>query len=791
MTDFAFTGDLGLLSTAQTRALLDRAAKSTDDIAPAVSVIISDVRARGDEALRELALRLDGAALDALEVPRAEWERALASLDADVRSALEQAARNIAAFHSAQLPRPFEAETTPGVRLGRMAQPLRSVGVYAPGGRAAYPSSVLMGAVPARVAGVETVIVCSPPGPNGIPSDEVLAACAIAGADRVFAIGGAGAIAALAFGTQSVQRVDKIVGPGNAWVTEAKSQLNGVVATDAPAGPSEILIIADDTADATIAAAEMIAQAEHDPAAACVLITPSQRLLDDVAREINRIVESQPRHAIIDEALRTRGALLCTSDIDEAVRFAEAYAPEHLLLLTAEPRALLPRIRAAGTIFLGAPSSVAFGDYMTGANHVLPTGGLARAWSGLSTSDFMRWTTWQELTPTAASNMSAATSTLALAEGLPAHALAAQLRAGSRQSDTREPMAFRASYCTLTTYDPGRVPCRVDLSDNTNLFGAPPSAVNALNSIESRGITRYPDVYAQSLKRALAAINNVGPENITTGCGSDDVIDSAFRAFCDEDASIACTTPTFGMIPSFASMNSARLIEVPLGQDFDLNVGPLIDASAAVTYLCRPNNPTGTQFGRTAVERIAGQCRGVLLIDEAYADFADDNMAAFAAHSDRTVVLRTLSKAWGLAGLRIGYAIGPAALIAEIEKSRGPYKVSAAAEQTALAVLSRDGGWVRERIADVRANRARLRTTLERQGVRVLDSAANFLLIACDGPASAWNHALRAQGVGVRPFPDMAGRGDFLRVTIGPWEMMQQFLDAFDQVRTSNRELTA
>ncbi|MFN2316076.1 MAG: histidinol dehydrogenase, partial [Gemmatimonadales bacterium] len=302
---------------------------------------------------------------------------------------------------------------------------LGRVGVYAPGGRAAYPSSVLMGAVPARVAGVGEVILCSPPGPTGEPSDVVLAAAALAGVDRVFALGGAGAITAMAYGTESVPRVDRIVGPGNAWVAEAKLQVSGAVAIDSPAGPSELLILADDSADLDILVREMLAQAEHDPAAAVVAIVVgagvrelASRLLAAMARE--------PRGTVIQAALASRGAVLAAASLDDAIVFANDWAAEHLLVATRDNDAVLPRLRNAGTVFVGTSSSVAFGDYMTGANHVLPTGGLARCYSGLSTLDFVRWTTWQRVDRAAAARLAAPVGIFADSEGLPAHAAAAR-----------------------------------------------------------------------------------------------------------------------------------------------------------------------------------------------------------------------------------------------------------------------------------------------------------------------------------------------------------------------------
>jgi histidinol dehydrogenase len=807
---FAIVGPLRGLTVDELERVVGRGGDghASAELIRSVGAIIEDVRTRGDESLRDLAARHDGVIQDALEVPRREWERALSRTDGAVRSALEEAAGNVAAFHRTQLPAATEVEISPGVRLGRMPEPLRRVGVYAPGGRAAYPSSVLMGVIPARVAGVREVLVCSPPGPDGLPPASVLAACALAGADRVFAVGGAGAVAALAFGTETVPRVDAVVGPGNAYVTEAKRQLNGIVRIDSPAGPSEVLVIADETADAELVAAELLAQAEHDPDAAAVLVTTHAPAIPDVLACVERRLADEPRADTIRQSLATRGALLSAGTLAEAVAFSESYAPEHVIVMTREPRELLPGLRRAGTVFLGGSSSVAFGDYTTGANHVLPTAGAARAWSGLSTLSFMRWTTYQELTPAAAARLAVPTATLAFAEGLPAHARAALMRAsapptrapaGPAPSDTDDgssadtargqrpagpPPTPRAAYGELSLYDPGRTPCDVDLSDNTNLFGPAPSVRSALREAPDASLTRYPSVYAVELKRALAERHGVAPENITTGCGSDDVIDSALRAFGESGDGVAFPDPTFGMISAFGRMNALDAVPVPLTPTMGIDVERLLATRARVMYVCRPNNPTGTLFNRDEIEAVCRRAAGLVLVDEAYADFANDDMVGFATASDRTVVLRTLSKAYGLAGLRVGYAVGPAALIAEIEKSRGPYKVGGLAEAAALAVLRHDAGWVRDRIDDVRENRERLQDELRRRDMPALPSDANFVLVPVLGNAARWGAALRSRGVGTRPFARLPHLGDCLRISIGPWQMLLRFLDALDDVRS-------
>ena len=429
-TTIRIRSSIDQLSDAERALLFDRSTALNPEVRRATAGIVEQVRSRGDDALRQLALQYDGVSLDDLEVPVAARRSALDRLEPALRRAMERAARNIAAVHAAGLPTSTCVEPEQGVTIMRRPDPLARVGVYAPGGRAAYPSSVLMSAIPARVAGVDEVVLCSPPTTSGAPSDVVLAAAEIAGVDRVFAVGGAGAVAAMAFGTRTVPRVDRIVGPGNAYVAEAKLQLCGVVGVDLPAGPSELCVIADGSADPRGVALELLAHAEHDPFACVVAIAIGDGAAADIASAVDELLPVQPRRDIIETALADRGAILAARNASQAVLFANLYAAEHVLLAVEDAGGLAPLLRNAGTVFVGERTSVAFGDYMTGANHVLPTGGLARSYSGLSVADFFRWTTIQTATPLAAGALADDVARFAEAEALPGHAMAAR-RAGA------------------------------------------------------------------------------------------------------------------------------------------------------------------------------------------------------------------------------------------------------------------------------------------------------------------------------------------------------------------------
>jgi len=413
-------------------ALLDEARETTARVDAAVAAIIADVRARGDAALIEFTARFDrwapaGAA--ALRVTEAEIEAADAAVAPGLRAALDLAAGRIEAFHRAQLPRDIEMRDAAGLTLGMRWGALDAVGLYVPGGKAAYPSSVLMNAIPARVAGVPRIAMCVPT-PDGALNPLVLAAAKRAGVAEILRVGGAQAVAAMAWGTASIAPVDRIVGPGNAYVAEAKRQVFGRVGIDSIAGPSEVVVIADAANDPRHVAVDLLAQAEHDESAQSILITPDAALADAVARAVEEELRSLPRAAIAGESWRRHGAVIVVRDLAEAADLTNRLAPEHLQLMVDDPRGLLAGIRHAGAAFLGRFCPEAVGDYVAGPNHVLPTGRTARFASGLSVFDFLKRTTWVEADAAALAAVGPAAVALGEAEGLGAHARSVALRLG-------------------------------------------------------------------------------------------------------------------------------------------------------------------------------------------------------------------------------------------------------------------------------------------------------------------------------------------------------------------------
>ncbi|MDR1677180.1 MAG: histidinol dehydrogenase [Deltaproteobacteria bacterium] len=415
--------NLSTLTPERRKAILSRSTVDLSKVAEKTKVILERLRADPQKELfQEYGSYKNNICLEDFKASPQEIQSALETLTPELKSALQIAADNIERFHQSQLEKPmYMTEISPGLLTGRLTRPLSKVGVYIPGGLASYPSSALMNIIPAKVAGVETIVAATPPGLDLKARPEILAACSLAGATEIYKLGGAWAIGSLAYGLAGVPKVDKIVGPGSSWVTAAKMAVFGEVDVDQPAGPSEGFIIADRTAQPLHLAWDFLSQLEHDPQASAVLVTTCQELATTVVSSVNTLSHRLERAEIVRESLANAAILYCSS-LTEAFDFANIYAPEHLQIIVEEAISYLGLIKNAGSIFLGPWSPIPAGDYATGPNHVLPTGGSARAFSGLSTDSFLKKMTFQKLTHAALKELSPTITTLALAEGLPAHA---------------------------------------------------------------------------------------------------------------------------------------------------------------------------------------------------------------------------------------------------------------------------------------------------------------------------------------------------------------------------------
>ena len=402
---------------------------NSNEVIQPVQEIIANVQENKDKALHDYTLKFDKADITDLMVPVETIKDSVNHISPKLRQALEDAAENISKFHKAQIPSDWTMTVKDGVKAGQIIRPLERVGCYIPGGRAAYPSSILMTVIPAKIAGVKEIICCTPPDKDGNISNEILAAAYIAGADKIYKVGGAQAIAAMAYSTETIPSVDKIVGPGNIFVATAKKLVYGDVDIEFPAGPSEMLALVDHTANPSYMATELLSQAEHDPNAATIMVSTSREVAEETVKYVKQYLEEQERKEIIEESLTKYSHILVADNMQDAIDFTNAYAPEHLVIVTEDYYKTLESINNAGSIFLGNLTPVAGGDYGSGTNDVLPTSGGARMYSGLSAESFIKKPTIQELSPEGVMNIKDMVVNLAEAEGLYAHALSIKKRA--------------------------------------------------------------------------------------------------------------------------------------------------------------------------------------------------------------------------------------------------------------------------------------------------------------------------------------------------------------------------
>ena len=408
--------------------LIKRSQADVNEVLNIVSDILKDVNENKDEAVKRYTAKFDKAELDDLQVSDDEIKEAYDNLDKNLIEALERASLNIEKFHKAQIPKEWSMEVDDGITAGQIIRPINSVGCYIPGGRAAYPSSILMEVIPAKIAGVERIVCCTPPGADGKIMDAILVAADLAGADEIYKCGGAQAIAAMAYGTESIEKVEKIVGPGNVFVTGAKKLVYGEVDIEFPAGPSEVLILCDETAIPEYLAHDFLSQAEHDPEASCFLVTDSEDIAENSKVLIEKFAKEAKRSEIIEESLEKHGHIILCENMEEAIDFTNVYAPEHLIISTEDDKAVLDKIKNAGSIFLGKYSPVAAGDYGSGTNHVLPTSGGAKMYSGLSTESFIKKPTVQTITKEGIEKLSKTIIPIAEYEGFYAHANSVKVR---------------------------------------------------------------------------------------------------------------------------------------------------------------------------------------------------------------------------------------------------------------------------------------------------------------------------------------------------------------------------
>ena len=784
-----------LTAAAQTQVLKRPALTANADRAVDVARYIAQIRADGDASARALTRRFDGVELGELKVSAAEFEACDAQLSTELKAAMQAAFARIKRFHSACAPQAVAVETAPGVLCERRVVGIDRVGLYVPAGSAPLPSTALMLGVPAMLAGCLEIVLCSPVDTNGNVHPTVLYAAKLCGISQVFKLGGVQAIAAMAFGTESVPKCDKLFGPGNAWVTEAKQQVSLTpdgAAIDMPAGPSEVLVIADLEANSKIVAADLLSQAEHGPDSQVVLLSDSSELIAQVRTELDRQLEALGRAEIARASLQ-HCRLILVADIKQAIQVSNQYAPEHLILNVQGARQYLAQVRNAGSVFLGALTPESTGDYNAGTNHVLPTYGHARAYSGVSVQSFVKLITVQTLSTQGLAAIGPEAVTFAHAEGLEAHAFAVQKRLELIASSPNALQAVskasvlalaRAEFLSFKGYSSARMEASAGatfLNANESPWPPGPDA----HSLET--LNRYPEPQPKMLLQRLANIYGVAEESLLIGRGSDELIDLLTRAFCRAGVDrVLIMPPTFGMYKVCANVQGAEVIEVPLLAEN--NFAPdwaaaraALSSGVKLAYVCTPNNPTGGAVDPLELREfvIAAAGRAVVVVDEAYFEYAKTTSAiAMLQEFDHVVVLRTLSKAYGLAGARIGCVIAQPDVIKLLRTLMAPYPIASPAVHAALRGLS-DLPLVAERIACLIAERKRIASALENlAGVRkVWNSVANFLTFEVVDAKLVYR-SLADQGVVVRDVSHYPGLSQNLRVSVGTPQENTQFLNA-------------
>ena len=757
-----------------------------------VAAVIADVRRRGDAALVEYTARFDGVTLAPAElrVDEGALRASAARVDADVLAALRAAIKNVRAFHEQERRAAWQIETDDGSLVGQRFTPVERAGLYVPGGTAAYPSSVVMNVVPAQVAGVERIVVVTPP--RTLAATPVVAAALVElGVTEIYQVGGAQAVAALAYGTATVPRVDKITGPGNRYVAAAKKLVFGTVGIDSIAGPSEVVIVADDTARPAHVAADLLAQAEHGEDASAVLITPSERLASEVAREVAQQTETLPRRAVVAASLADFGAIIVVDDLDEACALVNELAPEHLELVTADDDAAAARVRHAGAIFFGAHTPEALGDYLAGPNHVLPTGGAARFSSALGVHDFLRHTTLLRYTRAGLERAAPMIAALARAEGLDAHARSALIRQeqspkskvqSPRSAVERETLDFglrtldsvikpRVRALRAYTLAPDRAP--IKLNQNENPFELPARIkAEVARRLQTRSWGRYPDFVPVALHEKLAAFAGWTADGVLAGNGSNELIQATLMTAVEPGRRVLICEPTFALYRQVTTVLGGETLSVPLAPDLTFDVPALLAAVAAhdpdVTIICSPNNPTGCRLTEDDLRRLLAATRGLVVIDEAYFEFAGGSVVPLLAAHPHLVVFRTFSKAMGLAGLRVGYLLAAPALAREIAKAVLPYNLNFVSQTAAEVAVELYDAELRPIVARIVAERGRVFAQLQSiNGLTPVPSHANFMVVRSAVEPRRVCKELLARGILVRDVSSYPMLKDYFRCNVG------------------------
>ncbi len=752
------------------------------ELALRVEEVLDEVRSKGDEAILDFTERWDGVKLSpqTLRVP----QEAIANADIDnpFGEAFQRAAERIRRFHQEVKPRSTQFEDEEGNRLGMRWTPIRSVGLYVPGGKASYPSTLAMTFIPAQIAGVERIVVVSPPGPNGEVSDQVLMAAKVLGVDEIYRVGGAQAVGALAFGTENIPKVDKIFGPGNAFVAEAKKQVYGEVGIDLLAGPSEVVVVADESSQPRWVASDLMAQAEHDEDTCCTLLATSEGIVKAVRQAIAELIEEAPRKEVITKSFENNGNFLSVDSLDEAADRLNEIAPEHLSIQVEDPWGFLAKVRNAGAIFIGRFSPVAVGDYYAGPNHVLPTGRTARFASCLSVEDFMKRSNVCQASEAFLKSKCQDVEVLAEGERLPAHGKSVSLR---REENPTGP---RQGFEQVEAYHLVEEAGEVKLNQNESPWDVPEELKDAIfERMRDLPWNRYHQDIPEQFRSRLAEHNGLPSGQVFLGNGSNLVLQWIFETLGGPGRTALIPSPSFSLFRMWGRLTETRLKEFrlntkPKGFEYPAEeiVRQIGKSSPELVILNLPNNPTGTEMTEPeltqvldAVEKVGGW----LVIDEAYREFSQIgyDRTEWIRQGRRVLILRTFSKALSAAGLRIGYLLTPESISEEFSKIVPPFHMNLF-NAVAGEVMWDNAQVFIDRVEQLTQERHRMMETLDATSkVEPLESWANFFLFRTEDPDGLRQH-LADKGILVRKLADDPALSGCLRVNVGTPEENDKFL---------------
>ena len=808
-----------MLASYGTSSGIHAAAGEASDLYRDVASIITTVRQGGDAALREFSLQFDGIAPEHLRVPQEKIKAALASLPVELSQALYLAYERLFDYHhyeastesisppssgmhpddiSLGMPMAGDMYVNNGIEVRVWRRAVGRAGIYSPGGKARYPSSVLMCVAAARSAGVREIVLCTPPTADGFPAVETLAAAAIAGVDEVYSVGGAQAIAAMAYGTETISPVDVITGPGNRYVAEAKRQLSGVVGIpSAYAGPSEVVIVADDSAPAEWVAADLAVQAEHGPDGLSWLIAWDPIVLDAVEQELSRIVESSTRIDDIRATLLGNGYSVLVKGAEGAAAVSNVIAPEHLELMCSDADRMVGLFQSAGAVFIGSYSAAAFGDYLAGPNHVLPTARTARFSSALGARDFIKVMHAIKITPNAAREFADPVAVIAEAEQLPTHGIAARMRAGddsdapssvyghSQPSHTGSVVPMRDDLTQFSPYSSLHFDAEVKINANEYPYSLPDDWRAAIaDRIKTLEFNRYPEIRSVTLRHELAGWLGVDMQSIFVGRGSNEVLQCLSLAYGGHGRHALVFEPTYQMHSRIARVAQTSVISVPRRDDFIVDIDRMAENieryNPHLIFLCSPNNPTGIVESRDVIETALRLSSGLVILDAAYAEFASTPIYDIdSEYRDRLVIVRTFSKVWAMASLRIGFMVAHPDIVEACGMVALPYNLDSLSQELGRIALSHVDE-LQDRVDMIVRERERVFNDMRKWNVQLWPSEANFILFRPLNIASdKFMDAMVARSILVRDFSQQPLLEGCFRATIGTVEENNRFLEAF------------